>query len=138
MRTEYKERIQASGASDMPPWLYLTSAELAKVLGVHIQTLANWRLRGKGPPEAPRLWFKGRPARYHLGCVRVWAEAEAGNHAEFWRFNGEWLRDHMQFPDWQDKGAVYACVQKLMTLSKSFRPEALTKQGREDLMIASR
>lgn len=134
MRTEYRERLQASNLAEMPPWLFVTSAELAKAIGVHIQTLSNWRLREKGPPAAPSSWFRGRPARYNLGHVKVWTEAEAGNLKQPLAVTAEWLRDHMEFPNWQDQSAVQARVQMLMKLSKAFRPEALTREGREGLL----
>lgn len=134
MRTEYRERLNASSLAEMPPWLFVTSAELAKAIGVHIQTLSNWRLREKGPPAAPSTWFRGRPARYNLGHVRVWAEAEAGTHEQPWAVSATWLRDHMGFAEWTDRTAVQNRVQMLMRLSKAFRPEALTREGREGLL----
>lgn len=134
MRTEFLERLKASSLATQPPWLFVTSAELAKAFGVHIQTLSNWRLRERGPTPAPASWFRGRPARYNLGHVRAWAEAEAGHHIGPLAITAEWLRDHMEFPNWQDQSAVQARVQMLMKLSKAFRPEALTREGREGLM----
>lgn len=135
MRTEFLERLKASSLADQPPWLFVTSAELAKALGVHIQTLSNWRLRERGPTPAPSTWFRGRPARYNLAHVWAWASGEAGVVAAPWTFNATWLRDHLQFDEWLDLKAVQARVQMLMRLSKSFRPEALTKNGRAELAV---
>jgi hypothetical protein len=134
LRTEFLERLKVSTLSNQPPWLFVTSAELAKALGVHIQTLSNWRLRERGPTPAPSTWFKGRPARYNAAHVWAWASEEAGMPATPWRFSAAWLRDYMEFSDWQDRSAVQARVQMLMKLSKAFRPEALTREGREGLM----
>ena len=133
MRAEYLERFKASGWADSPPWLFISSAELAKAIGVHIQTLSNWRLRGVGPVPAPSAWFRGRPCRYQLGCVRAWAEGQAGRHFDIGEQRAEWLRDHMGFSDWNDKAAVWKRVQMLMRLSKDFRPENLTREGRDTL-----
>lgn len=135
MRTEFLERLKASSLADQPPWLFVTSAELAKALGVHIQTLSNWRLRERGPTPAPSAWFRGRPARYNLAHVWAWASEEAGVVAAPWTFNATWLRDHLQFDEWLDLKAVQARVHILMRLSKSFRPEALTKSGRAELAV---
>lgn len=135
MRTEFIERLKTSNLANQPPWLFITSAELAKALGVHIQTLSNWRLRGVGPTPAPSSWFRGRPARYNLGHVWTWASEEAGTTAAPWTFNAAWLRDHLQYADWFDPKSVQARVQVLMRLSKDFRPEALTRDGRAGLAL---
>lgn len=136
MRSEFLERLRASKFQNQPPWLFVTSAELSKALGVHIQTLSNWRLRERGPTPAPSTWFKGRPSRYNLAHVWTWAAQEAGESVQPWTFNAAWLRDHFQFADWNDQNAVQARVQVLQRLSKDFRPEALTRQGREGLALA--
>lgn len=136
MRTEFLERLRTSSLATQPPWLFVTSAELAKALGVHIQTLSNWRLRGVGPTPAPASWFRGRPSRYYLAHVWTWASEEAGVSAAPWTFSAAWLRDHLQFAEWFDVIAVQARVGALQRLSKDFRPEALTKQGREGLALA--
>lgn len=135
MRTEYLERLRVSSLANQPPWLFVTSAELAKALGIHIQTLSNWRLREVGPTPAPSSWFRGRPIRYNLAHVWTWASAEAGVSAAPWTFNGTWLRDHLQFAEWFDLRSVQARVHILMRLSKDFRPEALTRDGRAELAL---
>ncbi|NBW07266.1 MAG: hypothetical protein EBR82_04495 [Caulobacteraceae bacterium] len=134
MKAEYQERLKNSDLSQMPPWLFVTSAELAKAIGVHIQTLSNWRLRGNGPPAAPSAFFKGRPTRYMVAHVHVWAAEQAGTSIEPWKLNAAWLRDNMQFSKAEDREAVQARVQLLMRLSRDFRPENLTFKGRSGLI----
>ena len=135
LRTEYLERLKGSKLAEQPPWLFVTSAELAKALGVHIQTLSNWRLRERGPTPAPSTWFRGRPARYNAAHVWAWASAEAGQPADPWIFNATWLRDNLDFDDWADRDAVQAHVQTLMNLAREFRPESLTREGRQGLLV---
>lgn len=135
MRTEFLERLKASSLATQPPWLFVTSAELAKALGVHIQTLSNWRLRERGPTPAPASWFRGRPARYNAAHVWAWASEEAGAHEAPWTFNAAWLRDNLDFANWTDRDAVQAHVQKLMNLAREFRPESLTREGRQGLLV---
>jgi len=134
MRTEYRERLNASQVAQMAPWLFITSVELAKAIGVHLQTISNWRLRGKGPPAAPRGFFKGRPSRYMVGHVHAWAAEQAGVYIEPWKLNAAWLSDNMQFPKADDREAVQARVQLLMRLSRDFRPDHLTAAGRSGLI----
>lgn len=133
MRTEYQERLNASKVADMAPWLFITSAEFAKAIGVHLQTVSNWRLRGKGPPAAPRGFFKGRPSRYMVGHVHAWAAEQAGVYVEPWKLNAAWLRDNMQFAKADDREAVQARVKMLMRLSRDFRPGDLTALGLKGL-----
>jgi hypothetical protein len=42
----------------------------------------------------------------------------------------------MGFSDWTDRAAVWKRVQMLMRLSRDFRPENLTREGREALFEA--
>lgn len=135
MRTEYRERLNASPVAEMAPWLFITSAELAKAIGVHLQTISNWRLRGKGPPAAPRGFFKGRPSRYMVGHVQAWAAEQAGVHVEPWKLNAAWLHANMQFSKVDDPEAVQSRVQFLMRLSRDFRPGDLTAAGRAGLIV---
>jgi excisionase family DNA binding protein len=46
----------------------LSTAELAKVLGVHERTIRQWRADGTGPPV---LWA-GSVARYKWSEVEAW------------------------------------------------------------------
>lgn len=46
----------------------LTSLEAAKFLGVHVQTVKNWRAKGTGP-EYMRI---GRIIAYHEEDLRAW------------------------------------------------------------------
>src|SRR5687767_4770012 len=134
LRTEFLERLKVSKMAGQPPWLFVTRAELADALGVHIQTLSNSRLRERGPTPAPSTRFKGRPARYNAAHVWAWACEEAGRPSAPWRFNAAWLRDSMDFSDWRVRSAVQARVQMLMKLSNAFRPDSLTREGREEIM----
>lgn len=46
---------------------------LCEYTGIPVQTLANWRWRGEGPP-----WFKlGRHVRYRLADVEKWLDNNA-------------------------------------------------------------
>lgn len=46
----------------------LSTAELAKILGVHERTVREWRSKGTGPPV---LWA-GAVARYKWSEVEAW------------------------------------------------------------------
>ena len=69
------------------PWEYVTSAELAKILGVHLQTINNWKLREVLPKPAannPRL--RGNKNYYGVDTIKAWL---AGQTME--EFYTQWL-----------------------------------------------
>ena len=51
-----------------PADMHLTPPELAKRLRLHVVTLANWRVKGKGP----KFVKFGRAIRYPLSRVEAW------------------------------------------------------------------
>ena len=52
--------------------VFLSEPQLARLLGITIYSLQNWRRRDVGPPYA-RF---GRSVRYHRGEVEAWVEAQ--------------------------------------------------------------
>ncbi|GAB3718779.1 helix-turn-helix transcriptional regulator [Nocardiopsis nanhaiensis] len=51
----------------------LGASQLSEYTGIPVQTLANWRWRGEGPP-----WFKlGRHVRYRIAEVEKWLDDNA-------------------------------------------------------------
>lgn len=72
-----------------PPWSFISSAELSKVLGLHIQTLANYRLRGILEPDShPRL--RGNKRYYRISKVLSWLTGES-EEAITWRWINQYL-----------------------------------------------
>ena len=129
MRPQYLERLQASELTTRPPWLFVTSREAARALGVHTQTLTNWRHRDRGPRSAPDEWFRGRSARYQIAELIAWAHLEAGESLEYTDVLGTWFRE-FGFDRWREPEAVAAKAEVLARLSRRFSPEGLTATGR--------
>lgn len=75
------------------PWDVVSSRELAEWLGVNMQVLANWRLRGKGPTPAPAGCFRGKSIYYPIFNVEAWK-----NGVEPWEAAANWLRERFIFP----------------------------------------
>lgn len=48
--------------------VHLTPRELAARLGLHVVTLANWRVKGRGPKYVKA----GKAVRYPLSRVEAW------------------------------------------------------------------
>jgi len=71
-----------------PPWRPMASRELAGLLGVSLQSLANWRVRGSGPEPEPPMKGKGNRTFYRPDKVLSWLE---GTDKEPWEYSRDWL-----------------------------------------------
>ena len=58
------------------PWEYVSSAELAKVLGVHLQTINNWVVRGILKPEPRSPKRRGNKNYFRVVAIRSWLEVK--------------------------------------------------------------
>jgi hypothetical protein len=56
--------MTADGVASEPPWHAMSVREVAEALGVSIQVLANWRIRGRGPRPLPAEVFRGNRTFY--------------------------------------------------------------------------
>jgi hypothetical protein len=77
--------------SDVPPWRLISSRELAKLLGVSLQSLANWRLRGKGPVAEPPVKGRGNRIYYQRAQVLSWLSRFTESPRGSWEFSSDWL-----------------------------------------------
>lgn len=76
------------------PWLHVTSMELSKVLDVHLQTINNWRIRGKLPePSARSRKLRGNKNYFRIGAIREWLESRSEKD-----IIREWVWDDMRNP----------------------------------------
>lgn len=135
MDRSHLDNLLNSNLADVPPWKFVVTPKLTKILDIHPQTAANWRHRDKGPPPAPAAWFKGKAIQYRVGHVLSWAYAQAGIDKQPWEINGEWLRDNMGFEQWQDRAAVSLRVSTLMKIDRRYRPDKLRRAGVEALQL---
>src|SRR5262245_52095803 len=78
-----------------PYWHVLSSRELAEVLGVTLQTLANWRVRGIGPPTEPSSHFRGHREHYRIDQVLAWLSERNGEPQPAWRFSAAFMGQHL-------------------------------------------
>lgn len=98
----YKEKaaFDAEGAyetllsSSSPPWRSISSRTLARVLGVSLQTLANWRVRDAGPPCEGYRRGAGNKVFYRPDKVMTWLKAQVGATSEPWEHSFAWLVKH--------------------------------------------
>ena len=64
----------------------MPSQELKAYLNVSLQSLANWRVRGTGPPHEPVQPGLGNRIWYRPDMVMAWLSGRP-----WWEFSAEWL-----------------------------------------------
>jgi Helix-turn-helix domain len=79
------------------PWEYVTSAELAKVLGVHLQTVNNWTIRGKLKPAPRSPQRRGNKNYFLVSYLRSWLEGK--NEDDLVR---EWVKNDVDYDNLTD------------------------------------
>lgn len=79
-----------------PTWSVVSSIELAQVLGVHLQTISNYKIRGILPPPTKHRSLCGNKNHYRISTLRAWLENKPENDIHW-----EWARDCL--PDYIDK-----------------------------------
>jgi predicted DNA-binding transcriptional regulator AlpA len=76
------------------PWSLITSPMLAKVLGVHLQTISNYRIRGILPaPEPATAKLKGNVVRYRISAILAWLEGSSEEEVTW-----KWIKTHIPDP----------------------------------------
>lgn len=74
--------------SNVPPWHPLPSREVGRLLGVSLQTLANWRVRNSGPEPEPMQMGKGNRIHYRPDKVLAFVDELSRS---YWEFSACWL-----------------------------------------------
>lgn len=84
-KTIQSAKINWQSVEKRPTWCSVTSRELANILGVHLQTINNWHIRGHLPDPEPRVKKQGNKNRYKISKIRAWLEnrTEDEIHWEF-------------------------------------------------------
>lgn len=72
------------------PWSVITSRELAEVLGVHLQTISNWAVRGILPPPVKHPRLRGNRNYYRISTIRAWLNG-TDEDTESWAWINQYL-----------------------------------------------
>src|SRR5262245_49971131 len=75
-----------------PTWREISSRELAKLFGVSLQSLANWRVRESGPSRFSKRRGRGNKVFYRRNDVAVWLAGVTGSVILPWQVDVEWLQ----------------------------------------------
>lgn len=80
------------GYERRPTWSVVTSAELAQVLGVHLQTINNWKVRGILPAPVTDKKLVGNKNYFRISEIKTWLE----NRPEE-QIHWEWIKSHIPY-----------------------------------------
>jgi hypothetical protein len=69
---EKQAALERLKAAQGPPWRPIPSRDIKKFLGVSLQALANWRVRGTGPPPEPMEKGLGNRIYYRPDKIMAW------------------------------------------------------------------
>ena len=94
----YSSLLANAMASTTPIWRLIPSRQMARILGITIQTLANWRVREQGPRFSHAAKGKGNKVLYRMSDVLEWLSARPS-----WEFEGEWLAQKGLGPEELDR-----------------------------------
>lgn len=100
--------VSAAMDSNLPPWRPIPSRSAAGMLGIQLQSLAVWRMRGIGPRSEP--WKKGGGNRTYYRPDRL-AEWLSGGGCTDWQFSAWWLEAKGIPVDMTDQREVHARIQ---------------------------
>jgi hypothetical protein len=84
--TGHQRAAEEIMSSATPPWRPIRSREVARLLAVSLQTLANWRVRGTGPEPEPMGTGHGHRTYYRPDKLLAWLDGQP-----WWRHSGVWL-----------------------------------------------
>ena len=112
---------------DRLPWDAVSTRELAEILQVSVQVLANWRVRGKGPRALPHGHYRGNKTFYRIFEVQSWLSSESGCPRQGWEVIADWLRQQFcRLPESAaDQEAVWRMAEAVDALNawpKRFHP----------------
>ncbi|PHR55050.1 MAG: hypothetical protein COA47_14495 [Robiginitomaculum sp.] len=82
----FLSRLAEQGVKETFPWLVISSLELADVLGVHLQTIANWQIRKQGPIAEPKDHWRGNRRYFSIANITAWLD-----QVEAWKVYQEWI-----------------------------------------------
>jgi hypothetical protein len=103
-----------------PPWGYVRSTELARLCGVSMQTVWNWRVRGQGPAPTQD---RSRRNWYRLADVQSWLEKERSSEDIIIA----WIRE--RFPHFavtpDNLTSLTAFLEEVKLVEKTRKPEGL-------------
>ena len=67
-------RLEEQGITYPAPWFVISSREMAAAFQIHLQTVANWQIRGQGPVSEPKGIWRGNRTYFTIANVIAFLE----------------------------------------------------------------
>ena len=67
-------RLAEQGITFPAPWFVVSSRELATAFQIHLQTVANWQIRGQGPKSEPKGIWRGNRTYFTIASILAWLD----------------------------------------------------------------
>ena len=87
---------------DMPPWHVISTRELARLLGVGVQVLGEWRARSIGPtPEPEGIYRRGQGNKrwYRINEIMRWYDSLQGIDRQPWEYEKDFLKRSLRIEE---------------------------------------
>ena len=119
----FLDRLEESVQGKAFPWQVVSTRELATLFHVHLQTLHNWHVRGRGPEPEPKGKWKGNRRYYTVANVMAWLDDRPA-----WHVYREWYQNHFHTVPDLPRNEVKAKIDAL--ISEGYYTQPLWKRNR--------
>lgn len=102
-----------------PTWSLVSSVELARILGVHLQTINNWKLRGILPSPEPQKRGAGNRNWYRISKIRSWLETRSEEDIHW-----SWIKQNIgySFSSLKEADQLLRSAYKILEVEKPNAP----------------
>lgn len=100
------------------PWQVVSRRQFARAIGIHLQTAANWNIRGKGPTPTPKGTWKNHKSYYPIANVIGWLDQKPT-----WEVYQEWLQSECPSQDVATQSQCQSLIEQLIETRTYKQPQ---------------
>jgi len=100
------------------PWQVVSRLQLARCLGVHLQTPANWHIRGKGPKSTPKGTWRQNKVYTPIANVMGWLDQKP-----IWKVYQEWLETECPSQNVETEAQCQSLIEQLIQTRAYKQPQ---------------
>ena len=116
---DFLERLEELYGITKPfPWQVVSRLQLSRAIGIHLQTAANWNIRGKGPAPTPKGTWRQNKAYYPIANVVGWLDQKP-----IWEVYQEWLETECPSQDVRSQSQCQSLIEQLIQTRTYKQPQ---------------
>lgn len=116
---DFLQRLEEMYGIEKPfPWQVISRLQLSKSIGVHLQTLANWNIRDKGPTPSPRGTWRLNKVYYPIANIVAWLDERA-----IWEVYQDWVNTEYPSQDVSSQSQCQSFIELLISTKIHKQPE---------------